>query len=89
MDVISIVSLGIQVCQGLISYYDGWRGYKSDIGCTYDSIVDLSKILALLRASLDHGELDEGGKQLVERRVQSCEDLLTKLSKKARKASKI
>jgi len=28
---VGIVSLGIQVCQGLLDYYDSWKGYKTAI----------------------------------------------------------
>lgn len=50
--VVGIVSLGIQVCQGLLTYYDGWRGYKTDVDSTRESIEDLSSTLTLLRGSL-------------------------------------
>ena len=56
---VGIASLGIQVCQGLLSYYDGWRSYNSDVRSAYDTVDDLSRTLALLKASLDCNELDE------------------------------
>ena len=55
---VGIVSLGVQVCQGLLSYYDGWKSFSSDISSTYNSIDDLSRTLALLKALLDNNELD-------------------------------
>ena len=56
---VGIASLGIQICQGLLSYYDDWKGYHSDISSTYESIDDLSRTLILLKASLHNDELDE------------------------------
>lgn len=37
---VGIVSLGIQACQGLLSYYNDWRDYKSEISSAYDAISD-------------------------------------------------
>jgi len=55
---VGIASLGIQVCQGLLTYYDGWKGYKTDISRTYESIADLNGTFDLLRSSLDNVALD-------------------------------
>jgi hypothetical protein len=77
---VGIASLGIQVCQGLLSYYDAWRGYDSDVSSAYDSIDDLSRTLALLKGSLDSDELDEEWKNRVKRCLHSCEESLAKLS---------
>jgi hypothetical protein len=49
---VGIASLGIQVCQGLLSYYDSWKSYDSDISSTYNTISDLSKTLILLKTTL-------------------------------------
>jgi hypothetical protein len=49
---VGIASLGIQVCQGLLSYYDTWKSYDPDISSIYDAITDLSKTLILLKTTL-------------------------------------
>jgi hypothetical protein len=85
---VGIASLGIQVCQGLLTYYDDWRGYHTDVGSAYDSIDDLSRTLALLKASLDSDELDEERKNRVKRCLQSSEESLAKLSQKSQKLRK-
>ena len=82
---VGIASLGIQVCQGLLSYYDARKDYKSDVRSTYDSIADLSKTLTLLTASLYNGQLDEERTARVKSSLQSCEESLIKLSKKLQK----
>jgi len=38
---VGIASLGIQICQGLLSYHDRWEDYKADIASARDSITDL------------------------------------------------
>ena len=85
---IGIASLGIQVCQGLLSYYDSWQGYDQDISSTYNSAYDLSHTLILLKASLENEELDQVKKDRVKSCVQSCDDSLRKLSQKCEKLRK-
>lgn len=55
---VGIASLGITVCQGLLSYYDAWRSYDHDISSTYSDVDDLSKTLILLKTTLQQ-ESDE------------------------------
>ena len=85
---VGIASLGIQVCQGLLSYYDGWKSFNLDISSTYDSIDDLSRTLALLTASLDSDDLDEEKKDRVKRCLHLCEESLIQLSRKSEKLRK-
>ncbi len=85
---VGIASLGIQICQGLLSYYDGWKGYEKDITTTYDYIADLGQTLTLLQASLSEGQLNQERKDRVERCLRSCEDSLAKLAEKAQKLRK-
>lgn len=80
---IGIASFGIQVCQGLLSYYDAWKDYDLDLSSAHESVADLSKTLALLEASLGDGELDEERKEQVEKCLQSCKDGLEKLAEKS------
>lgn len=42
---VGVISLGIQVCQGLLAYYDSWKGCHQDIETTSKSIASLSEIL--------------------------------------------
>ena len=85
---VGIASLGIQVCQGLLTYYDDWRGYHTDVSSAYDSINDLCRTLALLKGSLNSDELDEEKKDRVKRCLYSCEESLGKLSQKSQKLRK-
>jgi hypothetical protein len=78
---VGIASLGIQVCQGLLDYYDSWKSYDSDISSTYIAITDLSKTLILLRTTL-HQQADEERVGRVRTCVKDCEDALLKLDKK-------
>ncbi|RMY70463.1 hypothetical protein D0862_14748 [Hortaea werneckii] len=80
---VGIVSLGIQVCQGLLSYYNEYKDYESDISGTCASVADLRGTLALLKQNLIAGGLDNKRTAQVSSCLQSCtsglQDLGTKL----------
>ncbi|GIZ46777.1 hypothetical protein CKM354_000988900 [Cercospora kikuchii] len=50
---LGMASLGIQVCQGLLKYYDKWRSYHTDIESTCQQIAGLVKIFFRLKVPLD------------------------------------
>jgi hypothetical protein len=78
---VGIASLGIQVCQGLLDYYDSWKSYDSDISSTYNAITDLSKTLILLKTTLQQ-RVDEERVGRVRTCVKDCEDALLELEKR-------
>lgn len=80
---VGIASLGIQVCQGLLSYYDAWKSYESDISSTHNAITDLSKTLTILKTTLQQ-ETDQERVGRVSTCVKGCEDALLKLEGKRR-----
>lgn len=80
---VGIASLGIQICQGLLKYYDAWKGHDSDVSSTYDAIADLSKTLALLKGTLQQG-VDNERIERIGTCVKNCEDALWELEDKRR-----
>ena len=50
---VGIISAGIQVCQGLISYYDSWKRCHKDICNTVETIATFSGILKTILAILE------------------------------------
>ena len=45
---VGVISLGIQVCQGLLTYYDSWKGCHQDIENTSRSVASLTETLELV-----------------------------------------
>jgi hypothetical protein len=78
---VGIASLGIQVCQGLLSYYDAWKAYDTDISSTYYLITDLRSTFALLKTTLQQ-EVDGERVSRVRTCVNNCEDALHELDKR-------
>jgi len=77
---LGIASFGIQVCQGLLDYYDSWKGRDSDISSARGSVAELSATLVLLEDSLKREELDDQRSQRVHESLQSCRSRLETLS---------
>jgi len=82
---VGVASLGIQVCQGLLSYYETWKDYDSDVAATYDMIADLQQTFDLLKSALNDPLLDAKKAERVESCVQSARNALVKLEAKALK----
>jgi hypothetical protein len=78
---VGIASLGIQICQGLLSYYDAWKAYDSVISSTHNAITDLSKTLTILKTTLQQ-EPDKERVGRVRTCVNDCEDALLELEKR-------
>lgn len=78
---VGVTSLGIQTCQGLLSYYDAWKAYDPEISSTYDAIIDLSKTLTILKTTLQCN-VDEERAERVKTCVKGCEDALLELEEK-------
>nr|POF13639.1 vegetative incompatibility protein het-e-1 [Quercus suber] len=85
---VGVASLGIQVCQGLLAYYNDWKDYDSDIKSTYESIASLNRLFISIKASIEDKELDEEKVENVTACLKSCEAALTKLSEKKQKLQK-
>jgi hypothetical protein len=82
---IGVASLGIQVCQGLLSYYETWKDYDSDVAATYDMVADLQQTFDLLKSALNDPLLDAKKSERVGNCVQSARNALVKLEAKALK----
>jgi hypothetical protein len=82
---VGIASLGIQVCQGLLSYYHSWKGYKADIATACQCVGDLRQTFELLEGTLHQQELDSARVKRAEECLGSCTDALSDLEKTLQK----
>jgi hypothetical protein len=53
---VGVASLGIRVCQGLISYYQDWKSQDDDIKAAVRSLEDLEQTLELLHSILNKSD---------------------------------
>ena len=84
---VGIASLGIQVCQGLLSYYEAWRSYHQDICDACNKASELEKTFALLNDTLQTPDLEPERRARVAECLTSCKSGLDRFQKKYLKLS--
>lgn len=82
---VGIASLGTQVCQGLLSYYEAWRSYHKDICDACSKASELEKTFALLNDTLQTPDLEPERRTRVSECLTSCKARLDRFQKKYRK----
>jgi hypothetical protein len=82
---VGIASLGIQICQGLLSYYEAWRSSHQDICDACNKASELEKTFVLLNDTLQAPDLDAERRVRVAECLTSCKTGLDRFQKKYRK----
>ncbi len=77
-----LLSLGIDVCNGLLDYYTSWKDGKEDVERMYLSIQELTKTLKLIRSAIDHKEFNRNVVVRVEESINSTKVGIESLKKK-------
>ena len=77
-----LLSLGIEVCKGLLTYYRSYRNAESDIVGMYSSIETLTKTLILLESVVQNDIFDRQIVENVEKSILSTQNGIRSLGKK-------
>lgn len=73
--VVGLLSLSIQSCQGLTSYYSAWKSYDEQIRQTYRNVEELKVTCENLERELQRiTQVQEPAVQQVVRLIVSCQD---------------
>ncbi|KAI9860058.1 MAG: hypothetical protein M1813_006406 [Trichoglossum hirsutum] len=84
--VVGIVSLGIQLTQGLLKYYRSWKDQDNDISDVCASLDSLQRTLTILSKTIQPpARFDMGIKDSVEKNVNCINGALEKLTDELRK----
>lgn len=77
---ISVVSLGIQVCQGLLSYYSDYKSYDDTVGSLCTKIEGLQSTLEICEGALQKpGKPISNASANVTKSIGACKDNLSSL----------
>jgi ankyrin repeat domain-containing protein 50 len=76
---VGVISLGLQVCQGLMQYYGTWKDGRQDISRMCKLVDSLADILNALKQSLEKGSLVGDVVDMVQGSVQACTDSILEL----------
>jgi hypothetical protein len=82
---IGVVSLGLQVCHGLLKYYRAWEDYAEDISNTCKKVINIEASLELLSTALNSRTLSAGQLNRIAASLSECKDGLYSLSKRQEK----
>ena len=87
---VSVVSLGIQVCQGLLSYYSDYKSYDDDVGSLCRKVEDLRSTLEICAEILQKpGLITSKASANVANNMGTCRDGLDSLQKKLDSCKKV
>ena len=76
------ISLSIQVCQGLVSYYDSWKSYEETLFHNDIRLAELEISLEMLKNSLTKLDpANDVATQHVNKTIMSCRDGMEELKK--------
>lgn len=84
-NIAGILSAGIQVCEGLINYYNAWKGSKKENADMIKSIEGLLTNFALLKAVLQSPAFGKTMATTVESSILDCEDSIAELRDELKK----
>lgn len=77
---VGLISLSIQSCQGLTSYYSAWKSYDEQIGHTHRNLEELRTTCETLELELQRiTQYQEPAVQQVVRLIASCRDRINNL----------
>ena len=83
-----IVSLGLQVCSGLLDYYQTWKDQPSDVSQMCQSLKALTKTFELLDGKVRNPLLDRESANHVTESIVSCAAGVKRLQSKLDKIQK-
>ena len=79
---VSVVSLGIQLCQGLLSYYGDYKSYDEDVSSLCRKVEDLRSTLEICADVLHKPGLTASKASVnVTKNIEACKDGLDSLQK--------
>lgn len=84
-----LVSLGLKVCDGLLKFYESWKGAEEDVKRMYSSVEQLTKTFIYLRRSIQQSHFSRDVVARVEESIHMCENGLQTLQKKLEKINRV
>jgi hypothetical protein len=69
---VGVISLGIQVCQGLMQYYGSWKDGRENIVTMCKSVGSLAETLKVLRKNVDGKSLAGDATKNVQSSMAAC-----------------
>ena len=88
---VGVISLGIQVSQSLVNFYNSYKGQNSDLAHTTDKLNSLLEILQSIKKTLTDRKFLADEQDLVkniEASIQNCDEVIHELQEEVQKFNK-
>jgi len=82
VNVVSVLSLGLTVCHGLLTWYASWKDAPADVERMRESIKELNAIFKFLDTLIKEEKFDSDIQNIVKQSIRSCESELNRLKSK-------
>ena len=82
VNIAGVVSLGLTVCQGLITWYGSWKDAPADVERMRESIKALNDIFKFLDTLTKNEKFGSDVRNIVKQSIGSCESGLNRLKSK-------
>jgi hypothetical protein len=86
---VGVISLGIQVCQGLVQYYGSWKDCRKDIATMCKSADNLAEILKALKENVDGKSLAGDVIKNVQSSIAACTSGIQELQDELAKVQEV
>ena len=77
---VGVISLGLSVCQSLVSYYQSWNSCDNDVQESVRSLQDITYTLGLLKTRLPNAPFCADAVNHIKISITHVEDTITKLN---------
>lgn len=82
---VGVISLGLQVCQGLFNYYNQFKSFSDDVSSTLQRLEELSGLLEVLDQHMRRSPADGVALDIGQDSVAACGAQLRKLQEMIKK----
>lgn len=76
---VGVISLGIQVCQGLIQYYGSWKDASKNVSQTCKAVRSLEEILEVLNVTIKEKGVATQAETTIQNSINACTDSIEEL----------
>lgn len=86
---VGVISLGIQVCQGLVEYYGSWRDAPKDVARMCQSIRSLEEMLNVVNTIVKDNRFASQAESGIQSGIDSCATSIVELQSQLIKVQEI
>lgn len=88
VDPVGVVSLGIEVCKGMVKYYKSWKSSPQGVSIMYESLQRITGMFEAIHLKIERARLHGKDADQVGRCISQCSSAINSLQLKLHRFSK-